>query len=105
VYAAASRFELHVPESRSLKQKRAVLRPIVEGIRSRFRVSVAEVGYHDQWQRSAIAVAVVAESAGRLEEVLTSVERFVAFARDIELLEVETTYLDGGGVLAAEDTT
>ncbi|MCZ7525226.1 MAG: DUF503 domain-containing protein [Acidimicrobiia bacterium] len=94
VHAAAVSFDLHVPASRSLKEKRAVVRPIVEGLRHRFRVSVAEVDHHDQWQRARIAVAVVAESNRRLEEVLAAVERFVASARDAELLDVETTYLE-----------
>jgi uncharacterized protein YlxP (DUF503 family) len=93
MHAAATRFDLHIPHSRSLKTKRAAIRPIVDGLRHRFRVSVAEVDHHDQWQRSAIAVAVVAESDGHLREVLTAVERFVDAALDVEVLDVETAEL------------
>jgi uncharacterized protein YlxP (DUF503 family) len=94
VHAAAVRFELFVPESRSLKTKRAAIRPIVDGLRHRFHVSVAEVDHQDTWQRSAIAVAVVAESDGHLREVLAAIERHVANATAIELLDVETAWLD-----------
>ncbi len=94
VYAAAVSFDLHIPQSRSLKAKRAAIRPIVDGLRHRFRVSVAEVDHHDQWQRAAIAVAVVAGSESQLREVLASIERFVAGASDIELLDVETAWLE-----------
>jgi hypothetical protein len=94
VHAAAVRFELFVPESHSLKAKRAVLRPIVEGLRHRFRISVAEVDHQDTWQRAAIAVAVVAESDGHLREILTNIERHVANVADVELLDVETAWLD-----------
>lgn len=94
VHAAAVRFELFVPESHSLKEKRAVLRPIVDGLRHRFRVSVAEVDHQDTWQRAAIAVAVVAESDGHLREILTNIERQVADAADVELLDVETAWFD-----------
>jgi len=87
-------FDLHVPESRSLKAKRAAIRPIVDGLRHRFRVSVAEVGHHDQWQRAEIGVAVVAESDGRVRTVLERVERFVAAAPSVELLGTETAWLD-----------
>jgi uncharacterized protein YlxP (DUF503 family) len=93
MHAAATRFDLHIPHSRSLKTKRAAIRPIVDGLRHRFRVSVAEVDHQDQWQRSAIAVAVVAESDGHLREVLTAVERFVDAAPDVEVLDVETAEL------------
>jgi hypothetical protein len=87
-------FDLHVPASRSLKAKRAVIRPIVDGLRYRFRISVAEVDYHDQWQRAEIAVAIVGESDHRVQELLDAVERFVAAAPDIELLSAETAWLD-----------
>jgi len=71
-----------------------VLRPIVDGLRHRFRVSVAEVDHQDTWQRAAIAVAVVAESDGHLREILTNIERHVANAADVEILDVETAWLD-----------
>ena len=77
-----------------MKTKRAAVRPIVDGLRHKFRVSVAEVDHHDQWQRAAIAVAVVAESDGQLRQVLDSVERFVVGRGDIELLDVETAWLE-----------
>ena len=93
MHAAAARFELHLPECRSLKAKRAVLRPVVDGLRHRFRISVAEVDHHDRWQRAAIAIAVVAESEHRLGEVLAAAERFVAAAPGAELLDVECTPL------------
>jgi uncharacterized protein len=94
VYAAAVRFDLHIPQSRSLKAKRAAIRPIVDGLRHRFRVSVAEVDHHDQWQRSAIAVAVVASGDTQLREVLDAIERFVVAAADVELIDVETAWLE-----------
>ncbi len=89
-----ARFDLHVPESRSLKAKRAAIRPIVDGLRHRFRLSVAEVDHHDTWQRAAIAVAVVAADHRHVEEVLEEVERFVDAAHAAELLTVEVTWLD-----------
>ena len=87
-------FDLHVPASRSLKTKRAAIRPIVDGLRHRFRVSVAEVDHQNQWQRAAIAVAVVGGSDAQVRDVLASVERFVVAAPDIELLDIETAWLE-----------
>jgi uncharacterized protein len=94
VHAAAVCFDLHVPASRSLKAKRGAVRPIVDGLRHKYRLSVAEVDHQNQWQRAAIAVAVVAESDGRLRQVLEQVERYVAGAPDVELLDVSTAYLE-----------
>jgi uncharacterized protein len=93
MHAAAVRFELFIPESRSLKAKRAAVRPIVDGLRHRFRLSVAEVDHQDTWQRSAVAVAVVAGSDGHLRDVLDTVERYVDGAPDVEVLDVERAEL------------
>src|ERR1700755_1803133 len=94
VDAAALSFDLHVPESRSLKAKRAAIRPIVDGLRHRFPVSVAEVDYQDQWQGEAIGVALSGRSEHQGRDVLASVERFMVTAPDIELLDVETAWLE-----------
>lgn len=99
VHAAAVSFDLHVPESRSLKAKRAVVRPIVDGLRHRFHLSVAETGHLDQWQRSEIAVAIVAATDDRVREILDTVERFVAVAAGVELLGTEIAWLDAEGIL------
>ena len=99
MHAAALRFELLVPESHSLKAKRAAVRPIVDGLRHKFHLSVAEVDHQDTWQRAALAVAAVAPTAGRLGEVLERVERYVDAAPGVELLDTERAELlpaDGG---------
>ncbi|MBM3672825.1 MAG: DUF503 domain-containing protein [Actinobacteria bacterium] len=94
MHAAAVRFELFVPESRSLKAKRAAIRPIVDSLRHKHHLSVAEVDHQDTWQRAAIAVAVVAESDGHLRELLAGVDRLIANAPGVELLDTETAWLD-----------
>jgi uncharacterized protein len=94
MHAVAIRFELRVPQSGSLKAKRAALRPIVDGLRHRFKVSVAEVDHLDTWQRTAIGVALVSGTHAHLQELIDEVERFVATAADVELLDVVTSWLE-----------
>jgi uncharacterized protein YlxP (DUF503 family) len=93
VHVVALRFELHIPMAHSLKEKRAAVRPVVDGLRHRFHVSVAEVDHHDLWQRAAIGVALVAESHRHLDELTDTVERFVYAAADLEVVDAERTYL------------
>ena len=70
--------ELHLPLTHSLKEKRAVVRPVLDGLHNRFRVSVSEVDHHDLWQRCTIGVAVVGATARHVEDVLDSCERVFA---------------------------
>ena len=85
VHVAVVRVELHIPASRSLKAKRAAVKPIVEGLRQRFHLSVAEVGYQDKWQRCLIGFAVVSESHGHAAEVVDAAERWIWSRPDIEV--------------------
>ncbi|HUW65558.1 MAG TPA: DUF503 domain-containing protein [Spirochaetia bacterium] len=69
--------ELFFDQSGSLKDKRQLLKSIVERLRSRFNVSVAEVDGMDLWQRSTVAVALVGNQPGYVKEVLEKILRFV----------------------------
>jgi uncharacterized protein YlxP (DUF503 family) len=68
---------LFFPESSSLKAKRAELNSVKAHLRDRHRASVAEVGHQDSWQRSTLAVAMVAGSPGRCEEAADNVGRYL----------------------------
>ncbi|MFZ4515204.1 MAG: DUF503 domain-containing protein [Acidimicrobiia bacterium] len=94
MHAVALSIDLHVPASQSLKTKRAAITPIIEGLRHRYRVSVAEIGYQDTWQRAEIGVAIVAASDGVLRSVIDDIERFVESAADVEVLEMQTTWFE-----------
>ena len=72
----------------SLKEKRAVVRPIVAELRRRFEVSAAEAGDLDLHRRALIGVAVVAADPAHCTEVLDACERLVAARPEIELLSV-----------------
>ena len=94
MHAAALEIDLHLPACRSLKDKRAVIRPIVDGAWRRYRVAAAEVGAQERWQRSLLAFAAVAGTAGHVEEVLDSVERFVWSFPEVEVVGAERMWLD-----------
>jgi len=75
---------------RSLKQKRAVVRPLVAELRRRFPgVAVAETGHLDLHRRAEIGVAVVSATAANASQVLDECERLVATRPEIELLSAK----------------
>jgi uncharacterized protein YlxP (DUF503 family) len=94
MFVGALRLELHVPHSHSLKDKRAAVRPIVEGIRNRYACAAAEVDHLDQWQRAELGVAAVGGRPGHVADLLDAVERFVWSFPEIEVLECERSWLE-----------
>ena len=72
---------------RSLKQKRAVVRPLVAELRRRYPgAAVAETGHLDLYRRAEIGVAVVSATPSNAMSVLDECERLVAGHPEIELL-------------------
>jgi uncharacterized protein YlxP (DUF503 family) len=88
VFVGTLLIDLLLPgDSRSLKDKRGYLRPILAALR-KYEVSAAEVGDQDRHGRAQIGVAVVAAEPEHVREVLDNCERAVAVRPEIELLSV-----------------
>lgn len=91
---AALRVEIHLPAPQSLKEKRAVLRPVIEGMRRLGSFSVAEVDHHDDWQRATIGVAVVAPDGRGLDMQISKLRRYLDSRLEIEVLDVFMSELE-----------
>lgn len=74
---AVSVVELHIPEGRSLKAKRRVIKSLTERLHQRYRVSVAETDYHDLHQRAQIAIAAVHRSRYEVERLMEGIREHV----------------------------
>jgi len=87
VVVLVERFELHIPQARSLKQKRHALSTLLAMVRQTFHASVAEVDHQDLWQRATIAVVLVGPDRHHLARVLQQIERRVDTWAEIEVLD------------------
>jgi uncharacterized protein YlxP (DUF503 family) len=90
--------ELHFPESRSLKEKRAPLASLRDVVHARFRGSFSEVGLHDVWQRARVLVVLAASSLSQAAERLDDVDRYL-HAQDYEVSRVVLKTTDTVGSL------
>jgi uncharacterized protein YlxP (DUF503 family) len=86
--------DLLLGDVRSLKQKRAVVRPIVAELRRRFEVSAAESGHLDLHRRCEVGVAVAGADAAHCRAVLASCEQLVAGRPEVELLAARSRIWD-----------
>ena len=65
--------ELSIPESHSLKDKRQILRSLLDNLRNKFNVSAAEVDRQNAWQQAVIGVACVSNEGKFSNQVLNKV--------------------------------
>lgn len=95
MFIGIARYELFIAASSSLKDKRQVLRSVTTNVRNKFNVAIAEVDHQDLWQRAALGVSCVAESAGHCRQVLQEVEKTIsrAIIGSAELVDRETTFV------------
>jgi uncharacterized protein YlxP (DUF503 family) len=93
VVVAVERFDLRIPQSHSLKQKRHVVASLTAALRQAFPVSVAEVDHQDLWQRATIAVAAVGADQHHLRRVMQAVEKRVDGWIEVEVIDRELQLL------------
>ena len=70
-------WELSLPECRSLKAKRMVIKSLKERLQQRFRVSVAETRHQDVWTRAELTAAVVTSDRAHADSILDKLDTFV----------------------------
>jgi uncharacterized protein YlxP (DUF503 family) len=68
---------LSMPENRSLKDKRMVLRSLKDRVHNKFNVSIAEVAEQDRWTKAQLAATVVSVDCTHAHKILESVVKYV----------------------------
>ncbi len=83
---------LRAPWCRSLKEKRALLRPLTAGLRRHFEASVAESGRQGSHQTMEITLAVLAHHAAQGDSIRQQVLDALPRLTEAELYEEEAEY-------------
>ena len=77
IYVGVAHLELHIPDARSLKAKRAPVRSLVEKIRNRHKVLVIEVEHQNLYQRARLAIGAMSTDPVDLDARLQRVEKTI----------------------------
>jgi uncharacterized protein YlxP (DUF503 family) len=93
VVIAYAVFDLHLPGSRGLKDKRMVLRSLKSRIRREFEVSAAEVDGQDLLQRGSLAVAAVGPDQPPLDALLQRILCFMESNFEGEILGYQNEFI------------
>ncbi len=93
VRVAVGSVELRLSGVGSLKEKRHVLKGLKDKVRHRFDVAVAEVDYHDSWQRATLAVAALSHNSRHANEVVSKAVAFIESLVDGHVIDIEIEIL------------
>lgn len=81
---------LFIHDALTLKDKRQVIKSILEKTHQKFNAATAEVGYQDQWQRSRLGIALVGNSPSYLGSVQQEIIKMIESQYPVEITEVLT---------------
>jgi len=90
---AAVQMTLFAPDAHSLKDKRQIVRSVLDQTRRRFNVSISEVDALNLHQRIVLGLAVVSTTAAHARTMLDEVIRFVEDKAELagaECTQIET---------------
>lgn len=90
------RIDIRLFEVHSLKQKRSQISRLLSRLRSKFPVSVAEVGLQDIHQRSLIGGCLCSASEALIQSVFSQVEADIEASGLVEMIASDFEYLHYG---------
>lgn len=73
----------------SLKEKRMVVKSIVQKLKNKFNISVAEIEQQDIHQTIVIGIAGVCSSAAQADSTMENILNFVEENTDAEIVNIE----------------
>ena len=70
---------LQIPDAHSLKDKRRIVRGLIDRVRAKFEVAAGEVDDHDAWQSTVLGFATVSNDARHAAVVM---DKVLAYLRE-----------------------
>ena len=83
----ACTIRLEIFEAFSLKDKRRIIKSILDKVRSRYNVSAAEIGLNEKWRASLLGISTVSNNTVQVKKVIDSVVSFIEKDVRIEITE------------------
>ena len=81
--------QLHLPEPRSLKEKRGIVKHLIHQLRKQFLCAASETGQQDSWQRCTISAALIGSDARTLDKIGKQIAEWISEQHQCDLLDIQ----------------
>jgi uncharacterized protein YlxP (DUF503 family) len=71
------KIEIYLHDNHSLKGKRKIVRSMVDKVKHKFNVAIAEIGSNDKWQKIELGVSAVGNDRRHIDASLNNVLSFL----------------------------
>jgi len=103
MFVAIAKVTLSIPDSGSLKSKRHVVHKVLDKVKARFNVAIAEVEDNDLWQKATLGIAAVANEHAFAQESIDKVLRFIEEMYVAPVIASSSEVIPTGGELFGDD--
>ena len=80
---------LYLSEPQSLKDKRRIIKSLIEKLNNKFNLAVAETGNLDSWNNSELGIVCISNEASTFGRMIASAISFIENQGTVELTHVE----------------
>lgn len=94
MFVGICKITLRISSVASLKGKRQIIKKVIERSKNWFNISMAEVGSHDEWQRSEIAFSIVGNEGSFVNSVIDKVVDFIEDLNVVEIIDVDVEIIN-----------
>lgn len=90
MFIGVLKIELYLSQPQSLKDKRRIIKSLIEKLKNKFNIAVAETGQLDSWNHCEIGLVCVSNEAGHADSMMNSAVNFIEYLGTVELTDVHT---------------
>lgn len=84
------KIEFHLHDNRSLKEKRKIVKSMVDKVKHKFNVAIAEVGSNDKWQKVELGITTIGNDRCHIDASLNNVLAFLDSMYLADIVDLKT---------------
>lgn len=85
--------DLYIFDSHCLKDKRRVLKSVLQRAKDKFNVSIAEIEEQDSWKNAVLGVAFVSNQKAHANKIFSMLLNWLEEQKTAEILKVQMEFL------------
>lgn len=89
MYLIGIKITIHFYHVNSLKDKRRIVKSVLDRIRSKFKISTAEVDFLDRLDRGGLGFGIVSNNRQHAEKLLQKVINQIDLLSEVEIIDIE----------------
>ncbi|HBR01813.1 MAG TPA: DUF503 domain-containing protein [Ruminiclostridium sp.] len=90
MFVGVLNIEVFISEPQSLKEKRRIIKSLIERLKNKFNIAVAETGKLDSWNYCELGLVCVSNEAGHADSMMNAAVNFIETQGSVELTNVKT---------------